>query len=79
MKLDYSRKAKDPTYSIATTVRDGNRVSTIKVAVIGKHSDLLKITNDPLTYAKKQVKEFNQKLKTQIITCTTQINLAEKL
>ena len=79
MKLDYSRKAKDPTYSIATTVRDGNRVSTIKVAVIGKHSELLKITNDPLTYAKKQVKEFNQKLKTQIITCTTQINLAEKL
>ena len=39
MKLDYSRRAKDPTYFIATTVRDGGKVSTVKVATIGKLYD----------------------------------------
>lgn len=79
MKLDYSRRAKDPTYFIASTVRNGNKVSTVKVATIGKHSDLLKITNDPLAYAKQKVEEFNRSLKDNIVTCTAQIDLSKKL
>ena len=79
MKLDYSRRAKDPTYFIATTVRDGGKVSTVKVATIGKHSDLLKITDDPLAYAKQKVEEFNSSLKNNVVTCTAQIDLSKKL
>ena len=79
MKLDYSRKAKNPTYTIANTVRNGNKISTVKVAVIGRHSDLLKITDDPLAYAKKKVEEYNRNLKNQIVTCTAQIDLSKKL
>ena len=79
MKLDYSRRAKDPTYFIASTVRSGDKVSTVKVATIGKHSDLLKITDDPLSYAKQKVEEFNRSLKDNIVTCTAQIDLSKKL
>ena len=79
MKLDYSRRAKDPTYFISSSVRNGNKVSTVKVATIGRHSDLLKITDDPLAYAKKKVDEFNKNLTNQIVTCTAQIDLSKKL
>ena len=63
MKLDYSRKAKDPTYYIAASIRKGGKVSTVPVAVIGKHSDLLSITDDPLSYAHEKVKEYNATLR----------------
>ncbi len=79
MKLDYSRRAKDPTYFIAATVRNGSKVSTVNVAAIGKHSDLLKITDDPLAYARQKVEEFNRSLKDNIVTCTAQIDLSRKL
>lgn len=77
MKLDYARNAKDPTYFIAASVRNGSRVSTVKVETIGKHSDLLKITDDPLAYARKKVEEYNQSLKQKVVTCTAEINLNE--
>ena len=77
MKLDYARNAKNPTYFIAASVRNGNRVSTVKVETIGRHSDLLKITDDPLAYAKKKVEEYNRNLKEKVITCTAEIDLNE--
>ena len=40
MKLNYARNCKDPTYTIANTVRKNGKISTVKVAVIGKHSEL---------------------------------------
>ena len=79
MKLNYARNAKDPTYSIANTVRSGNKISTVTVAVIGKHSELLKKTDDPLAYAKKKVEEYNRSLKNSIVTCETEINLNKTL
>ena len=79
MKLNYSRNSKDPTYTIATTVRKNGKISTIKVATIGKHSELAKICDDPLAYAKKKVEEYNQGLMKQTVTCTAEINLSEKL
>ena len=35
-------------------IRNGKKTTTKNIARIGKHSELLKITNDPLTYAKEQ-------------------------
>ena len=42
-------------------IRNGKKTTTKNIARIGKHSELLKITNDPLTYAKEQVKKYNEK------------------
>ena len=59
MKLNYERKSKDPTYFVQLGVRNGKKTTTKNVARIGKHSELLKITDDPLAYAKEQVKKYN--------------------
>ena len=74
MKLNYCHSAKDPTYSIATTVRINGKVSTVKVEEIGRHSDLLKITDDPKAYAEQKVKEYNDRLKNNVVTCTAEID-----
>lgn len=60
MKLNYDRKSKDPTYFIQMGVRNGKKTTTKNVKRIGKHSELLAITSDPLAYAQEQVKKFNQ-------------------
>ena len=65
MKLYYDRKSKDPTYFIQMGIRNGKKTTTKNVARIGKHSELLKITNDPLAYAKEQVEKFNEEYKKQ--------------
>ena len=55
MKLWFDRKSKDPTYFIQQGFRNGKKTSTRNVKRIGKHSELLAITDDPLAYAKEQV------------------------
>ncbi|NLU26256.1 MAG: IS1634 family transposase [Hungateiclostridium thermocellum] len=63
MKLNYDKKSKDPTYFIQVGIRNGKKVTTKNIARIGKHSELLKITDDPLAYAKEQVAKYNEEAK----------------
>ena len=63
MKLNYDRKSKDPTYFIQQGIRNGKKTTTRNVCRIGRHSELLKITDDPLAYAKQKVAEYNEKFK----------------
>ena len=55
MKLYYDKRSKNPTYFIQQGIRNGKKTTTRNVKVIGKHNDLLAITDDPLAYAKEQV------------------------
>ena len=79
MKLNYDRNSKDPTYFIQMGIRNGKKVTTKNVARIGKHSELLKITDDPLAYAKKQVEEYNKKIKEEKVEYNITINFDEKV
>lgn len=79
MKLNYDRKSKDPTYFIQVGIRNGKKVTTKNVERIGKHSELLKITDDPLAYAKQKVKEYNENLKNQKVEYNITVNFDEKL
>ena len=79
MKLNYDRKSKDPTYYIQMGIRNGKKTTTKNVKRIGKHSELLAITNDPLAYAKKQVEEFNREYKEGKIDMSLKIDFNEKL
>lgn len=65
MKLYYDRNSKDPAYFIQMGIRNGKKTTTKNVARIGKHSELLKITDDPLAYANEQVKKYNEEYKKQ--------------
>ena len=63
MKLWYDKKSKDPTYFIQRGIRNGKKTTTKNVVRIGKHSELLKTTADPLAYALDEVKRYNEELK----------------
>ena len=80
MKLWYDRKSKDPTYFVQKGYRNGKKVTTKNIARIGKHSELLKITGDPLAYAKEQVARYNEEEKNNNQICLeVKIDFAEKL
>ena len=79
MKLYYDKKSKDPTYFIQMGIRNGKKTTTKNVKRIGKHSELLAITSDPLAYAKKQVEEFNKEYKEGKIDMSFKVDLNEKL
>ena len=80
MKLGYSTKSKDPTYYIQVGVRNGKKTTTKNIARIGKHSELLKITDDPLSYAKEQVAKYNEEAnKNNSADMEVRFNFAEKI
>lgn len=79
MKLNYDRKSKDPTYFIQVGIRNGKKVTTKNVERIGKHSELLKITDDPLEYARQKVKEYNDNLKNSRVEHNITIHFDDKV
>jgi transposase len=61
-------------------VRNGKKTTTKNVARIGKHSELLKITDDPLAYAKEQVKKYNEEYaKENKVSLDIKVDFAEKI
>jgi len=79
VKLNYDRKSKDPTYFIQQGIRNGKKVTTKNIKRIGKHSELLAITDDPLAYAKEQVRLFNEQVKEGKVEIQFKIDFEEKL
>lgn len=80
MKLWYDRKSKNPTYFVQLGVRNGKKTTTKNIARIGKHSELLEITDDPLAYAKEQVKKYNEEYKKQNrVSLEIKVDFAEKI
>lgn len=79
MKLYYDRKSKDPTYFIQMGIRNGKKTTTKNVKRIGKHSELLVIDPDPLTYAKKQVQKYNEEYNNNRISMNFEIDFDKKL
>ena len=79
MKLNYDRKSKDPTYFIQQGFRNGSKTSTRNVKRIGKHSELLAITDDPLAYAMEQVAKYNEEIKNSKVTMDITVDFAEKI
>lgn len=79
MKLNYDKKSKDPTYFIQHGFRIGKKTTTKNVFRIGKHSELLKTTDDPLAYAKEEVIKYNEKFSRGNADLNFKINLNETL
>lgn len=60
MKLYYDKRLNDPTYYIQQGFRNGKKTTTKNIKRLGKHSELLLITDNPLEYAKNEVKKMNE-------------------
>ena len=74
-----SNYAKDPTYFIQQGFRNGKKTSTRNVKRIGKHSELLAITDDPLAYAKEQVAKYNEEMKNTKVSMDLSIDFDKKV
>ena len=79
MKLYYDRKSNNPTYFIQQGVRNGKKTTTTNVKKIGRHSELLAITDDPLAYAQQQVELFNKDYKDGKVDLSIKFDFDEKL
>ena len=60
MKLFYNKNSKDPIYYAQQGIRNGTKTTTRNVRKFGKHSELLKITDDPLAYVKEELRKMNE-------------------
>ena len=79
MKLYYDRRSKDPIYYVQHGYRNGKKTTTRNVAVIGKHSELLKITDDPLAYARQEIEKRNNELGGNKFSMEVKIDFDERL
>jgi len=79
MKLNYDKKSKNPTYFVQMGIRNGDKTTTKNVKRIGKHLELLAITDDPVSYAKEQVKLFEQEYKEGKVDISYSVDFNEKL
>jgi hypothetical protein len=79
MKLCYNKRAKDPIYYIQQGFRNGKKTTTKNVLRIGKHSELLEITDDPLAYAKNRVAEHNEEIRNNKLKMELRVDFDEKI
>lgn len=79
MKLYYDKRAKDPIYYVQQGYRNGKKTTTRNVAVIGRHSELLEISDDPLDYARKEIAKRNQELGGNKFSMEVKIDFDERV
>ena len=74
------QKIKGPNLLHPTRSQEWEKTTTKNIARIGKHSELLKITDDPLAYAKELVKKYNEEAKkNNQVSLEIKIDFAEKI
>ena len=79
MKLYYDKHSKDPTYYAQQGIRNGKKTTTRNVKKFGKHSELLKISNDPESYVRQQIQLMNEEARAGKITFNLTADFNEKV
>jgi transposase len=79
MKLYYDKRLSNHTYYIQEGVRNGKKVTSKNVGKIGKHSELLNLTDDPLAYAQGQIAKLNDERKKNKVTIEMSVDLGQKI
>lgn len=64
MKIYFDKRLKDPTYYGQQGYRNGKKVSSKNIIKFGKHSELLKITDDPEAYVREEIRKWNEEHRT---------------
>lgn len=79
MKLYYDKRLKDPAYYAQQGIRNGKKTTTRNVKNFGKHSELLKITDDPLSYVKEEIRKMNEEYRAGRVSFDLTIDFNEKI
>ena len=79
MKLFYNKNSNDPIYYAQVGIRNGKKVTTRNIKRFGKHSELLKITDDPLSYVKEEIRKMNEEYRVGRVEYTISANYNERV
>lgn len=79
LKLYYDKRLTDPTYYAQQGFRNGKKTTTRNVKKFGKHSELLRITDDPLAYVKEEIRKMNDELRSGKVEMNLTVNFNEKV
>ena len=79
MKLYYDKRLKNPAYYAQQGIRNGRKTTTRNVKNFGKHSELLKITDDPLSYVKEEIRKMNEEYRVGRVNFGLTIDFNEKI
>ena len=79
IKLTISTSKSDRYYYAQMSVRKGKKVSSETVKVIGKHSELLKITDDPEAYARAEVQKLDEAYKNKKAPLSFSVDFSKKI
>lgn len=79
MKLFYNKNSKDPIYYAQVGIRNGKKVTTRNVKRFGKHSELLKLTDDPLSYVKEEIRKMNEEYRVGKVEYTISTDYNERV
>ena len=79
MKLYFDKRLKDPTYYGQQGFRNGKKVTSKNVKNFGKHSELLKITDDPEAYVREEIRKWNEEYRSGKVSFTLSADFNERV
>lgn len=79
MKLYYDKRLSDPTYYAQQGIRNGSKTTTRNVRKFGKHSELLRITDDPLSYVKEEIRKMNEEYRSGKVSYNLEADFNERV
>lgn len=79
MKLYFDKRLKDPTYYGQQGFRNGKKVTSKNIINFGKHSELLKITDDPETYVREEIRKWNEEYRSGKIEYTLSADFNQRV
>ena len=79
MKLYFDKRLKDPTYYGQQGIRNGKKVTSKNIKNFGKHSELLKITDNPEAYVREEIRKWNEEYRIGRVTYDFKADFNERV
>jgi len=79
LKLYFDKRLKDPTYYGQQGFRNGKKVTSKNIIKFGKHSELLKITDDPEAYVREEIRKWNEEYRSGKVEYTLSADFNQRV
>ena len=79
MKIYFDKRLKDPTYYGQQGFRNGKKVTSKNIINFGKHSELLKITDDPEAYVREEIRKWNEEYRSGKVEYTLSADFNQRV
>ena len=79
MKIYFDKRLKDPTYYGQQGFRNGKKVTSKNIMNFGKHSELLKITDDPEAYVREEIQKWNEEYRSGRVEYTLSADFNQRV